>query len=226
MEYNCHTCKYKSFSVSVLDDEQVCLLDNNCTEVNFKKGETVFKQDMYSLNVGYLKKGIVKLHMRGLAGKDQIIKIAKAPTYIGIPTTIGDKINKYSATAIEDCSVCFIDLEIFKKLILGNTQFAYEIILNMCENELTHFRNCMHKTQKNARGLVADTLLNFANNIYESANFTLPLNRSEIADLINSSRELVSKILSEFNNDGIIKLNGKEVTITNLELLIKISENG
>ena len=226
MDYNCQTCKYRSFAISVLDDDQMCMLGNNCTEVNFKKGDIVFKQDAFSLNVAYLKKGLVKLHMKGIAGKEQIIKIAKAPTYLGIPTTIGDKINKYSATAIEDCSVCFIDLEVFKKLILANPQFAYEIILNMCENELTHFRNCLHKTQKNARGLVADTLLNFANNIYENASFTLPLTRNEIADLINSSRELVSRILSEFNNDGIIELNGKEVTITNLELLIKISENG
>ncbi len=226
MEYNCHTCKYRSFAISVLDDDQMCMLDNNCSSVNFKKGDIVFKQEAFSSNVGYLKKGLVKLHMNGLADREQIIKIAKAPTYIGLPTTIGDKVNKYSATAIEDCSVCFIDLETFKKLILSNPQFAYEIILNMCENELTHFKNCLHKTQKNARGLVADTLLNFANNIYESASFTLPLNRSEIADLINSSRELVSKILSEFNKDGIIELKGKEVTITNLELLIKISENG
>jgi CRP/FNR family transcriptional regulator len=202
------------------------MLDKNCTEVNFKKGEIIFKQNMYSLNVGYLKEGLVKLHMKGLAGKEQIIKIAKSPTYIGIPTAIGDKINKYSATAIEDCSVCFIDLEIFKSLILSNPQFAYEIILNLCENELTHFKNCLHKTQKNARGLVADTILNFADKIYENKTFVLPLTRSEIADLINSSRELVSRILSEFNNDGIIDLDGKKVTIISPELLIKISENG
>lgn len=222
----CQECKYRSFAISVLDDEQICKLGKNCIEVNFKKGENIFKQDVYSLNVGYLKTGVVKLHMKGLAGKEQIIKIAKSPTYIGIPTTIGEKINKYSATAIEDCSVCFIDLDIFKTLILSNPQFAYEIILNLCENELTHFKNCLHKTQKNAHGLVADTILNFADKIYESKTFVLPLTRSEIADLINSSRELVSRILSEFHNDGIIKLHGKQITILNLDLLIKISENG
>ncbi len=226
MGYQCQTCKFRSFAVSVLEDDQMCLLGDNCTEVHFKKGDIIFKQDSFSLNVGYLKTGLVKLHMRGLGGKEQIIKISKSPTYLGIPTTIGDKINQYSATAIEESSVCFISLEVFKELILKNQQFAYEIILNMCKNELTHFRSCLHKTQKNARGLVADTILNFANNIYQSSSFSLPLTRNEIADLINSSRELVSRILSEFHNDKIIKLNGKEVSILNLDLLIKISENG
>ncbi len=226
MSYQCAECKFRSFAVSVLEDDQMCLLGENCTEVDFKKGDIIFKQDSFSLNVAYLKTGLVKLHMRGIADKEQIIKIAKAPSYLGIPTTIGDKINQYSATAIENSSVCFINLEAFKELILRNPKFSYEIILNMCKNELTHFRNCMHKTQKNTRGLVADTLLNFANNIYDNSSFSLPLTRNEIADLINSSRESVSRILSEFNNDGIIKLNGKDVSITDPKLLIKISKNG
>jgi len=226
MGYQCQVCKFSSFAVSVLNDEQMSTLGNNCAEVYFKKGDIIFKQDSFSLNIGYLKTGLVKLHMRGLAGKEQIIKIAKAPTYLGIPTTIGEKINQYSATAIEDTSVCFVNLDIFNKLILSNPKFSYEIILHMCKNELTHFRNCLYKTQKNSRGLVADTILNFANNIYESSHFFLPLTRNEIADLINSSRESVSRILSEFHNDKIIKLNGKEIEILNLDLLIKISENG
>ena len=226
MGYQCQTCKFRSFAVSVLSEEQMCMLGDNCVEVNFKKGDIIFKQDSFSLNVGYLKTGLVKLHMRGLGGKEQIIKIAKSPVYLGIPTTIGDKINQYSATAIEESSVCFINLDAFKKLILSNPEFSYEIILNMCKNELTHFRNCLYKTQKNARGLVADTILNFANNIYESSSFSLPLTRSEIADLINSSRELVSRIFSEFHNDKIIHLDGKHIKILNLDLLIKISENG
>lgn len=226
MSYQCSECKFKSFAVSVLKEDQMFLLGENCAEVNFKKGDILFKQDSFSLNVAYLKTGLVKIHMRGLANKEQIIKIAKAPSYLGIPTTIGNKINQYSATAIEPCSVCFINLECFKELILRNPKFSYEIILNMCQNELTHFRNCLYKTQKNARGLVADAILNFANNIYYNSNFNLPLTRSEIADLINSSRESVSRILSEFHNDKIIEINGKNINIINLDLLIKISQNG
>jgi CRP/FNR family transcriptional regulator len=56
MDYNCQTCKYRSFAISVLDDDQMCMLGNNCTEVNFKKGDIIFKQDAFSLNVAYLKK--------------------------------------------------------------------------------------------------------------------------------------------------------------------------
>ena len=63
-------------------------------------------------------------------------------------------------------------------------------------------------------------------NIYEKPSFTLPLNRSKIADLLNSSSGLVCRILSEFHKDGIIDINGKEITITNLDLLIQIRQNG
>ena len=43
MGYQCQTCKFRSFAVSVLDEEQMCMLGENCTEVHFKKGDIIFK---------------------------------------------------------------------------------------------------------------------------------------------------------------------------------------
>lgn len=107
-----------------------------------------------------------------------------------------------------------------------NAQFSYQIILDMWNNELTHFETCFNKTHKLARGLIADTILNFSNNIYESRKFSLPLSRSEIANFINSSREQVCRVLSKFQKDQIIKLKGKELEILNMERLDKISKTG
>ncbi len=226
MKFECVSCKFRSFAVSTLDDDQLSLLTDNCLDVSFKKGDIIFKQGAFSLNIAYLKTGLVKLHMLGDNNQNQIIKLAKAPDYIGIPTTLGDKVNQYSATAIEDCSVCFISIDTFKILIETNKEFAYEIILKMCKNELANFKNCFQKTQKNSRGLVADALLNFATNIYEKPEFTIPLSRIEFAHLISSSREQVCRVLSEFHKDNIINLKGKRIEILDKNRIIKIAQSG
>lgn len=76
------------------------------------------------------------------------------------------------------------------------------------------------------RGNMADVLLNFANNIFLSDTFTLPLSQGELANLIDTSRESVNRVLAEFDSDGIIDIKGKEITITNKKSLIMVSEKG
>ncbi|MBN2891000.1 MAG: Crp/Fnr family transcriptional regulator [Bacteroidales bacterium] len=201
-------------------------MEDNCSGKTFKKGELIFKEGITCSRVSLLKEGLVKIHMVGVGGREQILKLVKAPNYIGIPNTVGDKTYHYSATAIEETQVCFIGLDNFKELLHLSKDFAYNIIADFCKNEILHFRNCIHKTQKQSAGLLADALLNFANNIYESHSFTLPLSRQEMADSFGTSRENVSRMLSEFQRDGIIKVDKKEISIVNIKRLELISGLG
>jgi CRP/FNR family transcriptional regulator len=223
---DCKNCKFKSFAANTLDLRQLVYLQENCSDVEFRKGEVIFREGVLSLNIAYIKTGLVKLHMKGPAGRDQIIKVVKAPNYLGIPTTVGDKINQYSATALDSTSVCFINIDTFKNLLLTNKDFAYQIITDMCHKELENFRNCIYKIQKHTPGLIADALLNFASSIYNSLDFELPLTRQELADLIGTSRENVSRTLSDFQKDGLIILDKKRIKITDMQRLIRISGLG
>jgi CRP-like cAMP-binding protein len=227
METTCTICHFHSCpAVKRLSLKQQELLAKNSTEVKYKKGNLVFMQNAFANNVAYLTSGLVKKHMTGLNGKQQIIEIIKAPSYIGIPTTLGNNINQYSVTSLTESNMCMIDLNVFKQMCYENAKFSYEIIQEMCRKELKHFCNCFNRTQKNAKGLLAETLVYFSCTVFNTNSFSIPLSRSEIADLINVSREQVCRVLSEFHHDGIIDIKGKEIIIKNSDLLKKISQNG
>ncbi|MGD9557468.1 MAG: Crp/Fnr family transcriptional regulator [Mangrovibacterium sp.] len=224
VENSCKTCVFKSNAAKSLDDDEIELLNCNHLKVHFKKGEPVIRQGHYSSNVIYLRKGLAKVHIHG-PYYEQIIKIVKAPRYLGLPTTVGDKVNQYSVSVIEDSDVCFIDIGVFQTL-LEKKAFSSEIILSLCLYELDSFRKCALRTQKQTRGNIADVLLEFSDNFYESDTFELPLTRDEIGNLVDTSRESVSRILTEFNKDGIIRIVGRRITILNKKTLKLISENG
>lgn len=224
VENTCKTCVFKSNAAKSLDDDEIELLNCNHLKVHFKKGEPVIRQGHYSSNVIYLRKGLAKVHIHG-PYYEQIIKIVKAPRYLGLPTTVGDKVNQYSVSVIEDSDVCFIDIGVFQTL-LEKKAFSSEIILSLCLYELDSFRKCALRTQKQTRGNIADVLLEFSDNFYESDTFELPLTRDEIGNLVDTSRESVSRILTEFNKDGIIRIVGRRITILNKKTLKLISENG
>jgi CRP-like cAMP-binding protein len=225
MIHDCKVCTVKSKAALKLKGEEIDRLFNNCALVKFKKGDSIIKQGTFSTNVVYLRSGLAKIHIAG-PYHEQIVRIVKAPSYLALPTTFGDKINQYSVTVLEDSEVCFIDMGIFRYLLADNSEFSYEILLELCRNELDIYTRCANRTQKQLRGKIADVLLEMSDNIYHSAVFKLPLSQEELANLIDSSRESVSRVLTEFEKDGIISSSGKSVEIRNKESLKRISSNG
>ncbi|HOA09770.1 MAG: Crp/Fnr family transcriptional regulator [Bacteroidales bacterium] len=221
----CRTCGYKSSAAKHLNETELQTLEFGCAEVLFKKGEVVFREGTLATNTIYLKRGMVKVHMKGPSG-DKILKLIKAPTYLGLPTTFGDRINQYSATAISDAEVCFISLDTFKDFITKNGDFAYELIMDLCRNELVEYRRCTSMSQKQIPGRVAEVLLCMSDDLFCSSTFEMPLNNSELADLISTSRETVNRQLSEFIREGLISMTKRKIQILDAKRLGQISING
>lgn len=225
MSSDCTLCQFRPAAETKLNECQLKQLSDNHIVVSFRRGDSIIKQGTYSTNIIFLRKGLVKIHITG-PYSEQIVKLAKPPTYLGLPTTFGAKINQYSITALDDCEVCFIDIGVFKNLLKESEHFSHEIIQALCRYELESFRRCANRTQKLTRGNLADVLLDFANNLYNSDTFVLPLSQSEIGNLIDTSRESVSRMLSELEKDGIISMQGKSLVILNKKSLELISQNG
>ena len=225
MSNDCKNCPFKTKATSMLSDCSLEQLTTNHLELKLKKGDAIIKQGTYSTNVIFLRTGLAKIHLTG-PYNEQIVKLVNAPSYLGLPTTFGSKINQYSVTAVSEVEVCFIDLEVFQNILDENKEFTHEIILEFCKNELESFRRCANRTQKLIRGNMADALLEFSDNIFKSDTFLLPLSQAEFANLVDTSRESISRILTEFDKDGIIKVNGKQIEILNKKSLKLISQNG
>mgnify|MGYP001347526605 CR=1 FL=1 len=225
MESNCKSCPFNSKAASTLCDASFEQLSENHLVLKFKKGDTIIKQGMFSTNVVFLRTGLAKIHLKG-PYHEQIVRLVKAPTYLGLPTTFGDKINQYSVTAVAEVEVCFIDVNVFQTILNENRDFSNEIIIELCKNELESFRRCANRTQKQIRGNMADALIEFSEIIFQSEVFNLPISQSELANLVDTSRESVSRVLAEFDKDGIIKMSGKQVEILNKKSLKMISQNG
>ncbi len=221
----CHYCQKKSKATEKLDLKELEKLGHCCNQVTFQKGDKIMIQNAPSYNIVFVKEGLVKIHAMG-PEKEQILKIIKGPSYLGIPTTIGAKINQYSATAISTTNACFIEFDAFKEIIKLNGQFAYEIIVELCKDELLYYKKCINQVQKQGPGKIAEALLYFSGKIFDKQNFKLPLSRNELGDLTCTSRETVSRILSDFSKSNIIKVDKNNISILDKKQLENISKKG
>jgi len=224
---SCETCVIRSKAVNTLTSEELNLLSENCAEVVLQPGENIIKEGLLSSHIAYLKSGLAKICKKGVKGVDQILKIVRPGTYIGIQTVLSSKIHQYSASAVEECLVCYIDIYSFRELISRNAEFANEIILFLCREELSYFNRFVNVHQKQIDGRLSDTILYFSDEINEGAKrFTIPLSRSDLAALVCATRESVTRAIKDLSDIGTIRVKGKNFEILNEGLLRKISEKG
>ena len=118
------------------------------------------------------------------------------------------------------------DVNMFKNILKENSDFSAYIIQELSISELESYHRCASRTQKQARGKLAEVLLRLSDLIFESDTFTLPLSQSDIGNLVDTSRESVNRLLSEFINDSIIEMKGRDIKIMNKKSLHIISSNG
>ncbi len=222
----CRDCSEKSCAAAVLNLVEIDLVGENRTEAEFKKGDIILREGSMTSNIIYLKSGLVKEYMKNVNEKEQILQIVKKYSYLGLSSLFGDRVNHYSYAALEDLKVCYIDINVFNRLIKQNGLFAYEILVSISRDSLNNFHRFMRQAQKRTYGRVADAILYFAKIIYENAEFEIPFTRQEFADLIGISRESATRILSKFKEDGILEMEGRHFRILNLDLLKQISKNG
>lgn len=223
---NCNDCNRKSPLFSLLKSEELLMINEGRFEVSYRAGEMIFKQGSASSHILMITSGLAKIYLEGNNNRNLILKIIKPVQMFGGPGIFLDSRNYYSATALEDTTVCFIVQENFKKAIRMNPDFAEQFIIHINNNAIFTFGRFADLTQKQMPGRVADALLYLCKDIYQSNKFKMALTRQDLADMTSLSKESFIRILKEFKEENIIKLNGDDIEITNLERLEKISAFG
>lgn len=226
IENRCDDCIYKSYLFNYLTKEEVALVNLNKKEIDIEKGEIICQEGEMIKYLVYLKEGLVKLYKTRQGRTQQIISIGTPRDFIGLLSVFSNTKYHYSLAALEDSSLCMIDLDVIKKIILQNGKFALNLIEKMNRISFVVLNNKVDLGIKQLRGRIAHILLMFAGQVYESDIYELPVSRKEIGELIDMRTENVVRILSEFRKDQLIGIEGKKIEIKNKSMLEKISELG
>jgi len=208
MKIDCKDCKVKSVPFQQLTEEQIHRVDERRVELTYKKGELLSKQGTLMSHVIFIRKGFVKLYLEN-DGEITILSIAKPGTFIGVQALYGEQVFPFSAQALTDAEVCLKDITVFRELVSENAEFAQRIIEILNASLVQSYKRMFSLTTKHIDARFAELLLYLRNVLYQSNPFKLTISRKEIAGLISTSPESVSRLISDFKDQGIIKSKGK-----------------
>ncbi|MFC2136643.1 Crp/Fnr family transcriptional regulator [Bacteroidota bacterium] len=218
------SCPVPTFNV--LSDEEIEMINESSYYVPYKKGDIIFRQNTPTSHIMYIKSGLVKIYKEGRNKKIIILKISKENQFIGLLSIFGENLFQYSATALEDTEIFYVDIGVFKNLIKQNGGYAIHLMKQLSLDGLHIFEKLINLSHKQLPGRIAEIILYFAEEIFKNPVFEFPLTRQELAELASTTKESLIRTLSEFKNDKIIDLDGRKVEIKSNDIIKILSKLG
>ena len=192
----------------------------------FGSREIIFHQNSRTAHIMFVKSGLVKVYKPTRSGRSILLKIVPGGNFLGLTTVLTDEVYRYSAAAVDNTEILFIENHIFKEILRENYNFTLNIIKLISEEALYTFERLQQQTHKQLPGRIADVLLYFCEEIYKKETFTLPLTRRELAEFAGTTKESFIRTLTEFKHDKIIELDGSRVTIKSMKIVKTLSNIG
>jgi len=199
---------------------------NNSNVVTFNKKEIIFRQNTRTSHIMFIKSGLVKIFKEGRNGKFIILKVAVENDFLGLLSIYGGDTHNYSASAIQLSQICFVDINVFNRILSQNGEYSSKIIHKISSDGLFIFDRLMSQSHKQLPGRIADVILYFSERIYKSDEFEFPFTRRELAELAGTTKESFIRTLAEFKHDKIINLEGSNVKINSKKIVKTLSELG
>ncbi len=218
IRHKCSDCEFRTegFFCNLSQDNLQIFESRKITNF-YPKGATVFFEGQPSKGIYLLCKGRVKLSTSSKDGKVIILHIAEAGEVLGLSATVSDSIHIATAQALEPCRASYVRNEDFLRFLEENSEACLNAVKQLSQN---YQKACLQICSLGLSATVADKLATLflgwckascadSDGIHLKISYT----HEELAQMIGTSRESVTRILKSFRERKLITRNGSEVII-------------
>ena len=219
-------CDIQAPCFQLLLPEEMELVRASKTQVLFRKGDHLSKQGAFASYALFVIKGLAMQYIEGDSARNFNLRIIQPGEFVGLSAVFSKNTFNYSAVALTDCQVYLVEKEAIVKVVKQNGIFGFNLIQRYCEqngNLFDTLRNVLHK-QMNGR--LAESLLYLNGLKKEHPEIFQLLSRKDVADFAGISTESAVNLLKNFEKDGLIELNEKDIIIVSQHGLNEISKKG
>jgi len=173
-----------------------------------------------------IRSGSFKTYLTNPDGTEQIVGFSLPGELLGMDGISEEKHN-CTAKALETSNVCEIPFERLESLARDIPNLHHQL-LRLMSKEIQQDQNLMLLlAQMPAETRLASFLLGMSKRLnqrgYAANEFNLSMSRGDIANLLGMAVETISRLLSNFQDNGLLKVERKHITILNLDELRKLA---
>jgi CRP-like cAMP-binding protein len=201
-----------------LEETELCALAERAIERRLARDEVLFIAGEEARGLFVITSGALRAIRDGMDGREQVIHVERAGATIAELPVFDDRPYPSTVVAEEEAIILFIDKRDVQKLCLKHPQIALSALklmagrLRKCA-ELVETLSLKDVDQRLVRWLLIEAGSR-GTRTPEGVEITLSLTHQQIASRIGSVREVVSRALARLQQNGLIKVEGRTITIT------------
>lgn len=188
------------------------------SETSRSRGECLFREGETPKCVFVICSGRVKLSVSSREGKTAILRIAGAGEILGLSSAMSGTPHETSAEAVEFCRVKAIRVNDFVRFLQEYPEASAEATTCLLRDYRVTLNNvCRLALPNTVAGRLAALLLEWLGSHHAATGngrrFIVALTQEEIASMTNTSRETVSRVMHQLQEEKLISIKGAAVTI-------------
>ncbi len=205
-----------------LTDTELSFLSERAVPRHYKPGEVLFQEGDACAGLFVIESGNVRIFKSSPSGREQVLAIDGPGSSVAeLPVFDGGNYPA-SAAAVNELAILFVSKQDFHAMCLVHPQVALKV-LRIVGRRLRGLVGIIEELSfTTVRARLISLLMKLARQQKASASavkITLPSSNQELASHIGTVRELVSRNMSRLQAEGLIKIEGREVTIPDLQAL-------
>jgi CRP/FNR family cyclic AMP-dependent transcriptional regulator len=195
----------------------------------YPAGAVLFMESQPSRGVFLLSRGRIKLSVCARDGKTLILRVAQPGEALGVGAAVCNRVYEATAETLEPCEISFIRPSDLLRLMSQYNEFALrmaEYLSHDYNSTCRELRSLMLSESASAR--LARLLVEWLDTNGDAKHrdqMKLTLTHEEIAQMIGTSRETVTRLLTEFRKKQFVQRHGSTMVVHNrgaLESLITV----
>lgn len=193
--------------------------DDNGVELNYDKDQVIYREGDHSNYIYLINKGAVKCYKIDEQGKELVTALYKEDDLFGYTSFTNNQPHKETATAIEDVELLGLSTIEFNRILDQNHKVAMELIQLLSDDLLGIKNQLLEMAYGSVNKKTAATILKFAEKINQKPEDPIKISRSDLASVAGIATETLIRALTTFKKEGIIKSDGRNIKVMDLERL-------
>jgi CRP-like cAMP-binding protein len=181
-----------------------------------KKGDVLYREGESPRGLYYVCSGLFGLTLLSENGAESLVRVFPSCSYLGHRSLLADENYHATAQALKTSEVIFFPKEIALKLFKQNPNVLLAIARLMAIDLKNAENRLNDMVGKRAFARVAEALI-----FLKHKNEEFPWTRREIGEFCGVKTETVSRVLSELEDQGHIKKEGRLIKIINEAALLE-----
>lgn len=208
-----------------LDEEQQRSLRAKMGQTTLRRGEILFEEGEQGNRLYIITEGKVKLGHTSLDGRENLLAVLGPGEIIGELTLFDPGPRSTTATAVSPVTLLHLDHSDLSVILDTNPTMAKHMLRALARRLRRTNESLADLVFSDVPGRVAKALLDLADRFGtptdEGVHVPHDLTQEELAQLVGASRETVNKSLADFVSRGWIQLEGRAVTLLDLDRLAR-----